>query len=63
MIKERHLYEAESMVQFILDGHNLRETAEEHGVTIEVVNDRIRKKGYTYADLVEIREKSKSKKS
>lgn len=50
-------YEAKSMAQFILEGHNLQETANEYGTSRETVRRRLRNIGYTYAELRELYEK------
>lgn len=57
-----YVYEARSMVQFILEGNNEKETAEEFNVSHEIVRRRIKLLGYTYEDLVECKNKNSSKK-
>ena len=59
---ESYKYEARSMVQFILEGHNEKETAEEFGVSRETVAKRIKSLGHTYEAIVELRDKRHPKK-
>lgn len=63
MVSENYKYEIKSMIQFILAGHRLKETAEEHGVSAYEVKKRLQSVGYSYADLVEMRNQKKFKKS
>lgn len=63
MVSENYRYEVKSMIQFILAGNGLKETAEEHGVSVFAVKKRLQNAGYSYADLVEIRNQKSLKKS
>lgn len=54
---ESYEYEAKSMAQFILEGHDEQETADEFGTGRTTVRRRLKSIGHTYADLVEMREK------
>lgn len=59
---ESYKYEARSMVQFILEGHNKEETAEEFEVSCGTVARRIKSLGYTYEAIAELRDKRHPKK-
>lgn len=56
---DNFFYEAKVMAYFIIEGHNLDETASEFGVKKRDVRIRLKLIGYTYADLVEIRKAKK----
>lgn len=62
VLKRNYYNEAVSMKEFILEGHNEKETAEEFGVSTGTVRKRL---SYylncTYADLAEMRKKGNSK--
>lgn len=55
-MQEIYMYQARGMVQFILEGHSESETAKEFNVTCKAVRNRLQWIGYTYAELVELRE-------
>lgn len=58
---ERRYYEAMSIVQYIIEGHSKVETGEEFGIRPQSVDKKLKAIGYTYADLVELREERKNK--
>lgn len=55
--RESYLYEARCMAQFILEGHDEQQTADEFDTSRETVRRRLKSIGHTYADIVEIRKK------
>lgn len=57
---ESYQFEAKGMVQFILEGHNEQETADEFDTSRETVRRRLRSIGYNYADLAEMRDATRS---
>lgn len=61
MGRTRESYENENkaMVYFILQGHGETETAKEFEINRSTLRHRLKKMGYTYADLVEMRESKK----
>lgn len=59
---ESYRYEARSIVQFILEGHNKEETAEEFKVSRETVARRIKSLGYTYGTIADLRDECHPKK-
>lgn len=60
---DNFFYEAKGMAQYILEGHNLQETADEFGVQKTQVRRRLKLIGYTVTDLIEARKLSKNKQS
>lgn len=58
---ESYEYEARGMIQFILEGHNKKETADEFGVSRDTVNRRLISLGYTYEYIANLRDKRSPK--
>lgn len=54
--ERNYAYESKEMARFILKGHSEKETAEEFNVSCGTVRNRLKWIGYTYADLLELRE-------
>lgn len=56
---KRRYYEAMSIVQYILEGHNKAEAGKEFDLKPQLIDKKLKSIGYTYAEIVEQRELKK----
>lgn len=54
--------EAKAIIEFIIEGNNKLQAAEEFGVSEFTIDRRIQRLGYTFEEIAKIRDKRLSKK-